>query len=83
MSRRVLKIEFPDDELARQFASWLSDGGGEQGFMECAEDHDGRVVRFGYHGVEDERYAADDKRRYGEFLEDWTVRVYEEDSGTQ
>ena len=70
-----LKITFPTEEMKNFFASWMS-GSGEQEFMEIAEENLGvRHLHFGYHGVENEEFPRDDKRRYGPFLCDNTIRV--------
>ena len=31
-------LEFPSEEYVDAFAAWWSDGGGEWGYFECAED---------------------------------------------
>ena len=69
-----LTIEFPDKKTKDQFASWLSRQG-EQGFMNELDIIGGHDLHFGYHGVENEQYPRTDKRRYGKFLVDNTVRV--------
>lgn len=69
-----LKIIFPTDEARCLFATWLSDGGGEQDYFLSLEHAGHPPVRISYH-PENEAFPQDDKRRYGKFLEDGTIRV--------
>lgn len=66
----ALKIIFPDRKAAERFGAWMSDGGGEQDFMNAEED--AGITRFQYH-PEDEQFPINDKRRYGRFLENGTI----------
>lgn len=53
----------------------MSDGGGEQDYFRSMEESKTPSLHIGYHGPEDERYERNDKRRYGKFLCDNTLRV--------
>lgn len=70
-----LKIIFPTEEARRLFAIWLADCGGDQGYFQVMKDSKTPSLRFGYHGPEDQQYPRNDRRRYGEFLCDNTIRV--------
>lgn len=70
-----ITINFPSAAHKQTFCEWMSDGGGEWSYME-ALDHQGYAkVIIGYHGQEDEQYPRNDKRRYGQFMCDDTIRV--------
>lgn len=70
-----IKIVFPTENAKRVFAHWLCDGGGEQDYFRALEIHgDGASVRLSYH-PEDDSFPRNDKRRYGGFLADNTIRV--------
>jgi hypothetical protein len=71
-----LKITFPSKEIKDSFAGWLCRLG-EQQYMESMAVLSDVQLRFSYHGVEDEKYPHNNKRRYGEFLCDNIVRVSE------
>jgi hypothetical protein len=73
MSRKVT-FEFPDDETAMTFAHWMCDGTGEQDYWLCCEEAGRPMVRFHYHGEEDETKDVSDPERYGPFMGDWTIR---------
>ena len=70
-----LHIIFPTEEAKRTFATWMSDGGGEEDYFRAMEESKTPSLRIGYHGPEDDRYERSDKRRYGPFLADNTLRV--------
>lgn len=70
-----LRIIFPTEEAKQIFATWMSDGGGEQDYFRSMEESKTPSLRIGYHGPEDQRYERNDKRRYGKFLCDHTLRV--------
>lgn len=72
-----LTIQFPTKESLRIFAEWMSDGGGEQTYFEAMDAHSRSkpALRIGYHGPENEQYPRNDKRRYGTYLADNTLRV--------
>lgn len=70
-----LTIQFPTPDHKRVFAEWLCDGGGECSYMDCLESGGLESVALGYHGPENEAFPRNDKRRYGKFLEDDTIRV--------
>jgi len=70
-----LRIIFPTEEAKRIFAEWMSDGGGEQEYFMAMERSKTPRLRIGYHGQEDTRFERNDKRRYGKFLCDNTLRV--------
>ena len=70
-----LRIIFPSEEAKEIFATWMSDGGGEQDYFRAMEESKTPNLRIGYHGLEDTRYERNDKRRYGAFLADNTLRV--------
>jgi hypothetical protein len=74
-SEHQLTIIFPTEEAKRIFATWMSDGGGESDYFRSMEESETPSLRIGYHGPEDERYERNDKRRYGAFLADNTLRV--------
>lgn len=65
--KSVLTIEFDNEELLKDFAAWMSDGGGEYSFMEGIESAEGIKTEFKYH-AEDESKAKNDPKRYGPFL---------------
>lgn len=70
-----LKIIFPDEQTRELFATWMSDGGGEQQYFEVLRNEDqGQSWRMSYH-PENPAFERDDKRRYGKFLEDGTMRL--------
>jgi hypothetical protein len=46
---REILFRFDDDETAANFLGWLSDGGGEQDFMDCEEEARGVALDFDYH----------------------------------
>lgn len=71
-----LTVEFPNAKVMEVFATWMCDGGGEQQFAEACEN-DGISIHLGlgYHGPENEQYPPNDRRRYGKFLYDNTIRV--------
>lgn len=70
-----LKIIFPDERTRELFATWLSDGGGEQQYFGVLEmEGQGKSWRMSYH-PEDSAFERNDKRRYGKFLEDGTMRL--------
>lgn len=75
MAEHELKIVFPTAEAKQIFATWMSDGGGEQEYFQSMEGSKPPDLRIGYHGIKDDRYERDDKRRYGKFLCDSTLRV--------
>lgn len=70
-----LKITFPAEEAKKKFAEWMCDGGGEQQYMDAMEDSETPNLKLGYHGKENEEFPPNDKRRYGKFLCDDTIRV--------
>ena len=75
-----LVIEFTNEEAAKHFASWLCESG-EQNYwdwMECREQEENgdiTAVSFHYHGIEDETKKKTDPKRYGEFMNDNTIRT--------
>jgi len=71
----TLTITFPTEEAKIVFAQWLCDGGGEAEYLRAMEESDTPNLRIGYHGPEDTRYPENDRRRYGAFLADDTIRV--------
>jgi len=73
--KHELRIIFPSREAKRIFAIWMSDGGGEQDYFRAMEESKTPYVRISYHGPENKGYPRDDKRRYGKFLIDNTIRV--------
>lgn len=75
VSAPELRIIFPTEEAKRIFAKWMCDGGGEQNYFDAMEDSATPSLRIGYHGPEDDQYPSNDKRRYGPFLADNTLRV--------
>ena len=70
-----LKIVFPTKEARRIFAVWMCDGGGEQDYFRAMEESATPSLRIGYHGPENRKYPKDDRRRYGPFLCDMTLRI--------
>lgn len=75
MSKHQITIQFPTEQHKRIFAEWMCDGSGEQDYMNCLDGDGAPPVRLGYHGEERKEFPADDKRRYGPFLCDNTIRV--------
>lgn len=73
--KTTLTIEFPTEEARRIFATWLCNGGGEQHYFRAMEESSTPNIRLGYHGPENEKFPMTDRRRYGQFLEDSTIRV--------
>lgn len=69
-----LKIIFPTAEALDKFATWLSDGGGEQDYFRVMDESKTPNLRLSY-WPENEAFTHIDKRRYGKFLEDKTIRV--------
>lgn len=76
----VLQMKFANEAAAKHFALWLCESG-EQSYwdwMEYREDEeegDITATRFHYHGEEDETKERTDPERYGEFMEDNTIRT--------
>lgn len=70
-----LKIVFPTVEAKQIFATWMCDGGGEQDYFRSMEESKTPSLRISYHGPENTEFPRDDKRRYGKFLADGTLRV--------
>ena len=67
-----LTFRFPDEETARCFANWLSDGG-EQAFYEHCNIIGREVGRWQYHK---ETQAGPHKIKYGPFLADRLVILH-------
>ena len=76
----ILQIKFANQEALDHFASWLC-GSGEQQYWDWMEyretEDDGNITAtsFHYHGEEDETKERTDSSRYGEFMEDNTIRT--------
>jgi hypothetical protein len=70
-----ITIIFPTPEHKQTFAEWMSDGGGEWNYMESIAQEGHAKVVIGYHGTENKQYPITDKRRYGPFMVDDTIRV--------
>ena len=76
----VLQIKFANEAAAAHFALWLCESG-EQSYWdwmeyrESEDDGDITATSFHYHGEEDETKARNDPERYGEFMEDNTIRT--------
>lgn len=75
-----LVIKFPTKEAAEHFALWLCESGEQQywdwmEYREDEEDGDITATSFHYHGEEDETKERSDPDRYGEFMEDNTIRT--------
>lgn len=58
----------------KTFALWLCDGGGEQDYFRSMEQSATPSLHLNYHN-ENKDFPRSDKRRYGEFLCDNTIRV--------
>ena len=74
-----LTIEFDSKEAMEHFATWLCEQGEQDywnwmEYREEEEEGDITVVSFKYH-KEDESFAENDPKRYGEFLEDGIIRT--------
>ena len=72
-----LTIEFPNQESATAFASWLCNSG-EQSYwewMEYRNEENAKSVIFHYHGVEDESKDRSDPTRYKPFMSDNIIRT--------
>jgi len=75
-----LTVEFDNQEALRQFAVWLCESG-EQSYwdwMRVREEGEyGGITatEFHYHGVEDTTKPKTSPARYGEFMEDNTIRT--------
>lgn len=75
-----LTFEFDSPEAREHFATWLCESG-EQDYWEWMRVRETEssgpitVLRFHYHGPEDETKAENDPSRYGEFLCDNTIRT--------
>jgi len=76
-----ITINFPTAAHKQTFAEWMCDGGGECGYMDSLEHQGHAGVSLGYHGPENEEYPPNDKRRYGPFMVDDTIRVTLADDG--
>lgn len=74
-TKHKLTIEFPTAEAKQIFATWMSDGGGEQNYFDAMESSATSSLHVGYHGPENKQFDRNDKRRYGKFLCDDTIRV--------
>ena len=80
MATSDLVIRFDSDKVRKHFAAWLC-GSGERGYWdwmrrrEEEEEDDITVVRFGYHGPEDETKERTDPARYGKFICDGIIRT--------
>jgi len=73
MAEYKLTFVFDDEDVMQNFAAYMSDGGGEYGFIEAADEVDGKRVSFDYH-------PTDGRPRNGEtFIADGTIRVTSED----
>lgn len=73
MAEFKLTFVFDDEDVMHAFAAYMSDGGGEYGFMEVMHGTEGKRVSFDYHPV-------DGRPRNGEtFIADGLVRVRSED----
>lgn len=76
----VLQMKFANEAAAKHFALWLCESGEQQywDWMEYREDDeegDITATSFHYHGKEDETKERTDPKRYGEFMEDNTIRT--------
>jgi hypothetical protein len=58
-----VKIQFENKKQAKDFISWLDDGG-EQIYWEHCECADLKPVRFIYHHPQNKAFTHNDKRRY-------------------
>lgn len=58
-----ITMEFPTEEHAKRYFSWMSDGGGEQDYWDSCEARDEEAVTFDYFGG----------LKDGEFLGNWVV----------
>jgi hypothetical protein len=76
--KNQITIQFPTEEHAKRFASWLCNAG-EQDYYEDMYEQNHRQpieeVNLCYHGVEDTELALNDAKRYGKFMEDGIVRA--------
>ena len=70
-----ITINFPTDAHKQTFAEWMCDGGGECGYMDSLENQCHATVLLGYNGPEKESCPTNDKRRFGPFMVDDTIRV--------
>lgn len=70
-----LSIQFPTEALRKDFASWLCNQGEQDWFTALDTTMPGVSPHLGYHGPENEKFPRNDKRRYGKFLADNTIRV--------
>lgn len=70
MKNAKLTIEFPNEALLKDFASWLCNQG-EQDYFAWADiqGHENPVTRVQYHS-EDLKYPSNSPKRYGPFLKD-------------
>jgi hypothetical protein len=76
----TLSVQFATKEMADHFAVWLCESGEQQywDWMEAREEDetgDITAVSFHYHGAEDETLDVSDRKRYGEFMADNTIRT--------
>lgn len=66
-----ITIEIPD-RLVDDFLGYMSDGGGEQGYMEayaCGDDREDKFVNFDYPGWSDKIVITERDEDTGEIIE--------------
>ncbi len=77
--KTTIHIEFDNPVAAEHFAQWLCESG-EQGYWDWMayreESEEGNITAFfEYYSTKDASKDVDDDDRYGDFLEDNTIRA--------
>jgi len=64
MEKHVVKIEFNNEETAKQFLSWMCDAGEQWWFQHCEDAGIENTTMFEYHHPQNKEFPHNDVKRY-------------------